>query len=126
MLPGLRPPPVHPHLPPQAGQHPLLLCSAAPPAGPGRKLGGRVYLPFGRRAARHVKADNSVRNDAHQVSTGMVMLVDWLLNVPATCQCISQTDGWWCCWLLACLTSQQHVSVSHRQMGGGAVGYLPA
>ena len=40
----------------------------------------------------------------------------WLLNVPATCQCISGTDLLNVCLLVACLTSQQQASVSQGRI----------
>ena len=48
------------------------------------------------------------------------LFVCWLLNVPATCECIS---GWEDCLFVGCLTSQQHASVSQ---GGRIVCMLAA
>ena len=51
------------------------------------------------------------------------MFVGWLLNIPATCQCISGTEllrQFYVlpqnCWFVGCSTSQQHASVSQGRI----------
>ena len=45
------------------------------------------------------------------------MFVGWLLNVPATSECISGTERETGCLLVGCLTSQQQASVSQGRRG---------